>query len=1218
MAKFCGKCGTRLDENTGLCPNCDSAQLDALNARSNSQEQYQWQNNNSSTPDNFNSPPIKLTRSEKKAKKKADKKAEKARKKADKKAPKAVKKASRTTGQKVRIFLLKLLAILLALIIIVSAVTGVLVYFNVVDIPFVYDILDSVGLCYSPDMVNDTPEKDISDFTYFETPRENVVTDSESGISYVNNELLITLIDGVGKEKLHNFLDVNGAAIVGQIDELNMYQIKFENILSYSEIEEIASTLEEKDWVDSASANLAIKDNTPQYIPNDKNWKNKWEDIPDGNNWGVEAIDAPSAWDYSDEMQSVNIGVIDTMFDVNHEDLNFAEIPLGNVKATQKYEFNNDANNHGTHVSGIIAAAFDNNKGISGVSIKSNLYGVSMKGLSGYDYDTLMSWKIALSYLIMTKNCKVVNISMGADWIAFEASRGTEQAKENIKRWSAELGNFIKLMLNNNYNFVICKSAGNQNEVGGGYKYFRKDEDDNENPYMYYSYSDYEKYLNGEELGEDLKKAFSRYKDRQKEIENRLESGNVDAQFDCFAAISDPEVKNRIIVVGSAKNNGSHKEGDFLGIGGTKVHDGYSIAKFSQCGKRVDVLAPGVEIYSAIKNGYQKMSGTSQATPHVSGTAGLIFSINPDLSGEDVKKIIVDSAIGEYGAEKYGMLNAKSAVEQAKAKKHSSDDSNNNSNLSDNSQIPSDAIECNGHYYKAYDVGMTWSDAKKACEDAGGYLATITTSDEDNAVLDLIHSGSKYFYWLGGTDEAKEGDWTWVTSETWSYENWISAQPNNHSDINQSDENYLSIEREKRGWNDLQSSGDPSGNCILENGGYICEWSGSDTASVQLTTVPPESASSDERDIVLVLDTSGSMDGKPIEETKKAATKFVDTILEDNASIGIVNYDDDSTVSSPFSNSKSSLESVINALDSGGSTNIEAGLRSADQMLSQSSAKKKIIVLMSDGEPNKGLVGDSLISYADELKEKGIYIYTLGFFESIGDKTKAQTLMEKIASEGCHYEVSDADSLVFFFGDIADQINGQKYIYVRIACPVDVSVSFNGETLDSSDAQLNTRTSFGSLTFEQSATQADYDSYSSQSDSGGYDDRVKILRLKEGENYDIRIEGTARGRMNYSIGFMDENGEYSDFRKFKNIKIKKNTLIDTVANVSDKTVLNVDEDGDGKYDLTYQAEANGNGKLVDYSYIIYIIVAAAVVLIILITVLVIRSKLKKRKQYKNI
>lgn len=27
MAKFCGKCGTRLDETTGLCPNCDADKL---------------------------------------------------------------------------------------------------------------------------------------------------------------------------------------------------------------------------------------------------------------------------------------------------------------------------------------------------------------------------------------------------------------------------------------------------------------------------------------------------------------------------------------------------------------------------------------------------------------------------------------------------------------------------------------------------------------------------------------------------------------------------------------------------------------------------------------------------------------------------------------------------------------------------------------------------------------------------------------------------------------------------------------------------------------------------------------------------------------------------------------------------------------------------------------------------------------------------------------
>ena len=48
---------------------------------------------------------------------------------------------------------------------------------------------------------------------------------------------------------------------------------------------------------------------------------------------------------------------------------------------------------------------------------------------------------------------------------------------------------------------------------------------------------------------------------------------------------------------------------------------------------------------------------------------------------------------------------------------------------------------------------------------------------------------------------------------------------------------------------------------------------------------------------------------------------------------------------------------------------------------------------------------------------------------------------------------------------------------------------------------------------------------------------------------------------------MDENGEYSDLRKFKNIKITRKTRIDTEASNSDSSILNIDEDGDGKYDI---------------------------------------------------
>lgn len=357
---------------------------------------------------------------------------------------------------------------------------------------------------------------------------------------------------------------------------------------------------------------------------------------------------------------------------------------------------------------------------------------------------------------------------------------------------------------------------------------------------------------------------------------------------------------------------------------------------------------------------------------------------------------------------------------------------------------------------------------------------------------------------------------------------------------------------------------------------------------------------SSERDIVLVLDVSGSMNGTPLDETKEASQKFINTVLRQDASIGIVAYDNQANMVSNFNMNESYLTNVVSELNAGGGTNIEAGLSTANDMLKSSKAKKKIIVLMSDGEPNDGKIGDELIEYANSIKDEGIYIYTLGFFESLGGgKSSAQLLMEGIASEGYHYEVDDADKLVFFFEDIADQLNGQQYIYIRIACPTDVIVEYDGEILCSADDDFNGRTSFGTLTLE---------------DIEDSDEKIKTLRLKDGVDYDVKIEGTGRGKMDYTIGYMDESGEYNDFRKFRNIPITKKTVIDTTTKLSNKTVLNVDEDGDGKYDSKYSAEANGIGELVDYTYVYYIIIGSVAAIVMLTVTVIIIKKIKNKKR----
>lgn len=63
-----------------------------------------------------------------------------------------------------------------------------------------------------------------------------------------------------------------------------------------------------------------------------------------------------------------------------------------------------------------------------------------------------------------------------------------------------------------------------------------------------------------------------------------------------------------------------------------------SFANFSNYGKDVDIIAPGVCIYSTWKGGgYNTISGTSMASPHVAGGAALYKANNPSASPAQVK-----------------------------------------------------------------------------------------------------------------------------------------------------------------------------------------------------------------------------------------------------------------------------------------------------------------------------------------------------------------------------------------------------------------------------------------------------------------------------------------------------------------------------------------------------------------------------------------------------
>lgn len=79
-------------------------------------------------------------------------------------------------------------------------------------------------------------------------------------------------------------------------------------------------------------------------------------------------------------------------------------------------------------------------------------------------------------------------------------------------------------------------------------------------------------------------------------------------------------------------------------------------AEFSNYGGHIDVVAPGEHIPSTFPdNNYVFMSGTSMAAPHVTGLAGLIRSLRPELNNEEVMQIMRQTAedLGSNGHDEY-------------------------------------------------------------------------------------------------------------------------------------------------------------------------------------------------------------------------------------------------------------------------------------------------------------------------------------------------------------------------------------------------------------------------------------------------------------------------------------------------------------------------------------------------------------------------------------
>jgi len=124
-----------------------------------------------------------------------------------------------------------------------------------------------------------------------------------------------------------------------------------------------------------------------------------------------------------------------------------------------------------------------------------------------------------------------------------------------------------------------------------------------------------------------------------------------------FEPVTQAWVAADIVPIFATGNQGpecgtSHSPGDLDSvIAAGSIGEDNSLSRFSSVGPskdglmKPDMSAPGEAIYSAVANAddaYGRMSGTSMATPHVSGVTALLLSINRNMTFTQVRQALID------------------------------------------------------------------------------------------------------------------------------------------------------------------------------------------------------------------------------------------------------------------------------------------------------------------------------------------------------------------------------------------------------------------------------------------------------------------------------------------------------------------------------------------------------------------------------------------------
>ena len=177
------------------------------------------------------------------------------------------------------------------------------------------------------------------------------------------------------------------------------------------------------------------------------------------------------------------------------------------------------------------------------------------------------------------------------------------------------------------------------------------------------------------------------------------------------------------------------------------------------------------------------------------------------------------------------------------------------------------------------------------------------------------------------------------------------------------------------------------------------------------------------KDVVILLDTSGSMSGKT-STLSSASSQLMQSIggAIRKTNISVVQYASSPSTMINFTTNVSRLKKTVASLSANGGTQYGTALTRADNLLGGRDSDIKFVIMFSDGQPGDST--SSINSIAQAMRDKGIIIYTVGLGTN---SSQRQILINVAGDESRYFEASNIAGLIAAFQELSENFGKSEY-----------------------------------------------------------------------------------------------------------------------------------------------------------------------------------------------